>query len=200
MKIHLLLIGFSCTGKTSLGKAAFGESMIDSDKALRAWIGDKEQQHFQHGDEIFKLGRPRALTLIAEGEKALIDRWVKDATRHVISLGPGFPTRDNWSELRAISYVVLFKRSPEAIYQCYKARRARLFCCRPEAKERDNWDVGIMVDDNRREFPEQEAISNIQRELDNLKKHYDDNDAEIVTEDETDALQKIQDLKETNFP
>jgi hypothetical protein len=57
-----------------------------------------------------------------------------------------------------------------------------------------------MVDDNRREFPEQEAISNIQRELDNLKKHYDDNDAEIVTEDETDALQKIQDLKETNFP
>ncbi len=116
MKTHLLLIGFSCTGKTSLGKAAFGESMIiDSDKALQAWIGDKEHQRFQHGDEIFELGRPRALTLIAEGETALIDRWAKDTTLRVISLGPGFPTRDNWSQLRAISYVVPHAESGDSI-------------------------------------------------------------------------------------
>ena len=42
MKTHLLLIGFSCTGKTSLGGEAFPGEIIDSDKELLKWIEQKE--------------------------------------------------------------------------------------------------------------------------------------------------------------
>ena len=48
MKTHFLLIGFSCTGKTSLGKQAFGEEVLDSDDELLKWICKEKHQYFNH--------------------------------------------------------------------------------------------------------------------------------------------------------
>lgn len=154
MKTHLLLIGFSCTGKTSLGQEAFGEdTVLDSDDELRKWIGNKEGLYFDHVYEIYmKLGRDRALPLIEEAEKALVDRWADDTSPMIIGLGPGFPFRDNWVRFRAISHVVLFKRSPHDIYKSMKKRRNAIFGSCPEAKKHDNWDVGVIGDEYRREF------------------------------------------------
>ncbi|HEY1803915.1 MAG TPA: hypothetical protein VGG45_05495 [Terracidiphilus sp.] len=191
MKTHFLLIGFSCTGKTSLGKKAFGE-VIDSDDVVRAWIEDKEKQRFDHVYEIYiRLGRTRALSLIEEVEKALIDKWANDTSPKTISLGPGFPLRKNWARLRAISYVVLFRRSPQGIYDSLMERREKTFECCPEAKGHDNWDVDVIVDANRTEFTKEVAISNIQRLLDERESVYRDHDAEVVTDN---ALQKLKEL------
>ena len=126
MKTHLLLIGFSCTGKTSLGKKAFEEALLDSDDELLKWIENKEGQPFCHVYEIYmRPGRDRALRLIEEAEKALIDRWAGDTNRKIISLGPGFPLRGDWKQLRDMSYVVLFRRSPQGIYDCMTERRKK---------------------------------------------------------------------------
>jgi len=81
VKKHFLLIGFSCTGKTSLGTQVFGEDILDSDKELRQWIENKEGQPFAHVYEVYmKLGRKPALAVIEEAENALIDRWIGDTS------------------------------------------------------------------------------------------------------------------------
>ena len=197
MKMHLLLIGFSCTGKTSLGQKAFGEdTVLDSDDELRTWIGNKEGLHFDHVYEIYmKLGRDRALLLIEEAEKALVDRWADDTSPMIISLGPGFPFRDNWARLRAISHVVLFKRLPHDIHKSMKERRNEIFVSCREAKKYDNWDVGVIVDEHQREFSQTNAISNIQQLLNERERYYKDNDTEVVTNNQADALQKLRELK-----
>lgn len=59
MKKHLLLIGFSCTGKTSLGKRAFANaSIVDSDDELLDWIAKTTGNRFNHIYELFmNIGR-----------------------------------------------------------------------------------------------------------------------------------------------
>jgi shikimate kinase len=197
MKTHLLLIGFSCTGKTYLGEKAFGkDSVIDSDDEVRKWIGNKEEKHFDHVYEIYtSLGRKRALTLIEEAENALIDRWADDTCRKVICLGPGFPLRGkNWGRLRANAHVVLLRKSPHGIYERMKKRREEIFKCCPNAKEHDNWDVGVIVDEDRKEFSKEIAVSKIQQLLNDREIYYRDHDAEIDT-DNDNALQKLKQLK-----
>ncbi len=190
------MIGFSCTGKTSLGTQVFGEDILDSDKELRQWIGNKEGQPFAHVYEIFmKLGRKRALAVIQGAENALIDRWAGDTRRLIISLGPGFPFRDNWVRLRAISKVVLFRKSPQGIYSGMKERREKIFADCPEAKSHDNWDVGVIVDDNRTELSQEVAIMNIQRLLDERENYYRDNDGVVETDNRNAALRELKKLK-----
>lgn len=192
MKTHFLLIGFSCTGKTSLGGEAFPGEIIDSDKELLEWIGEKEGQLFSHVYEIYmKLERDPAISLIEKAEEALIDKWANDTSPKTISLGPGFPFRNNWARLRAVSYVVLFRRSPHGIYDSLMKRREKTFKCCPEAKKHDNWDVDVIVDANRTEFTKEVAISNIQRLLEERESVYRCNDAEVVTDS---ALQKLKEL------
>jgi shikimate kinase len=192
MKTHFLLIGFSCTGKTSLGGEAFPGEIIDSDKELLKWIGQKEGQPFSHVYEIYmKLGRDPALSRIIEAEEALIDKWASDTSPKIISLGPGFPLRKNWARLHAISFVVLFRRSPQGIYDSLMKRREKIFECCPEAKKHDNWDVGVIVDEYKREFSKEVAISNIQSILDERESVYRYHDAEVVTDN---ALQKLKEL------
>ena len=195
MKTHLLLIGFSCAGKTYLGKKAFGEdTVIDSDDEVRTWIGNKENQRFDHVYEIYiRLGRPRALTLIEEAERTLINAWADDTNRKVISLGPGFPLRENWERLRAISQVVLLRKSPDGIYERMRDRRKKIFECCPEAKGHDNWDIGVIVDQDGKEFPKEVAVSNIEKLLNDREIYYK-HDAEIVT-DSNNALDKLIELK-----
>jgi shikimate kinase len=174
---HFLLIGFSCTGKTHLGEQAFGkETVIDSDKEVWRWVANKENQQFDHIYEIYmRLGRDRALSLIKEAEKALIDKWADDTSRKVISLGPGFPLHvrggpsgcghEHWERLRAKSDVVLLSKSVDGIYDGMKKRREKIFEACPEAKKHDNWDVGVMVDGDRTEFSKDDAVSKIEQLL-----------------------------------
>jgi shikimate kinase len=195
MKTHLLLIGFSCTGKTYLGKKAFGEDTVtDSDDEVRKWVENKENQRFDHVYEIFmRLGRQRALSLIGEAEKALIDAWADDTNQKVISLGPGFPLHENWGRLRANSQVVLLRKSPDGIYEGMRARREKIFECCPEAKRHDNWDIGVMVGEDGKEFPKEVAVSNIENLL-NEREIFYKHDAKIIT-DNYDALDKLIELK-----
>jgi shikimate kinase len=190
-KTHCLLIGFSCTGKTSLGEKVFGKNILDSDDELLKWIYEKKHEYFKHIYEIYmKLGRDPAISLIKEAEEALITKWAHDTTRKVISLGPGFPLHNNWACLRKISYVILFRSSPQSIYDHMKGRREKTFKCCPEAEKIDNWDIGVMRD-NDRMFSKEEAVSHIQNLLCERENKYRDNDAEIVTDC---ALRKLIEL------
>jgi shikimate kinase len=197
MKTHLLLIGFSCTGKTYLGEQAFGKDTVtDSDDEVLTWVGNKENQHFDHVYEIYmRLGRPRALSLIAEAEKALIDKWAVETSRKVISLGPGFPLHENWGRLRANSHVVLLRKSPQGIYKRMKERRKNIFELCPEATGHDNWDVDVIVDEHRNEFSKEVAVGKIEKLLEDREDYYS-HDEEIVTDDDN-ALNKLKELKST---
>ena len=200
MKTHLLLIGFSCTGKTSLGQKAFGEdAILDSDDELLKWIGNKKNLSFAHVYEIYmKLGRGPALSIIEEAEDALIDGWTNENSRKIISLGPGFPLRKHWPRLREMSYVVLFRKSPAHIYRHMKERRSNTFICCPEAKTYDNWDIGVIVDEHQREFSQEDAIDNIRKLLLEREQFYRNNDTDIDTDDQERAIQRLKELK-TDF-
>jgi shikimate kinase len=195
MKTHLLLIGFSCTGKTYLGEQVF-PAVIDSDNEVLKWVSSKENQRFDHIYEIFMgLGRDRALSLIGEAERALIERWADDPSRMVISLGPGFPLHENWARLRSIGNVLLLSKSPDSIYDYLKRRREKIFGSCPNAKEHDSWDVGVMVDAHRTEISRDEAISTIKKLLIERQSKYGDNEAEIYTNNETEALRQLTEWK-----
>lgn len=197
MKRHLLLIGFSCTGKTSLGEKAFEDrSVLDSDDEVLAWIENATGNRFDHIYQVYMgFGRDKALTLIANAEQALIAKWALDSHCKIISLGPGFPLHQNWSELRAISHVVLFRRSAKRIYDSLKKRRSGIFRDCPEAKRFDNWDVGVIVDSDRREYSPQVAIANIRRLLAERERYYQDNETEVDTDNWEDARRKLAALK-----
>lgn len=193
MEKHLLFIGFSCTGKTSLGKQVFGDDVIDSDDAILDWIEKTRQEKYDHIYEVYmRVGRQAALRLIAEGEEALIRQWTADPQRKIISLGPGFPLRSNWGQLRAVSYVVLFQRSSEAIYESLRKRRKEIFRSCPEAREHDNWDVGVMVDEQRRPYTREQAIAKINQLLGERKAYYAGCDAALWTDNVAGATEELR--------
>ena len=196
MKKHLLLTGFSCTGKTTLGKLAFANaSIVDSDDALLELIAESTGNHCNHIYEVFmSFGRKQALGLIAEAEQALIANWAADAIPKIISLGPGFPLHNNWAQLRNVSQVVLLRRPAEAIYEGFMSRRKHIFNACPEAKGHDNWDIGVIVDEHRTEFPRDIAIHNIERLLAERESYYCDNDLDLDTEDQVSASEKLNAL------
>jgi shikimate kinase len=201
VKRHLLFIGFSCTGKTSLGRKVFDARVIDSDDQILTWISVAGGGEF---DNIYKLyithGRKAAIEWITKAEEALIGIWSDNANPMIISLGPGFPLRNNWSQLRVVSHVVLFRRSPENIYQSFIDRREGtpekkgIFQVCPDAKNFDSWDVGVIVDEQRRKYFRDEAIENIKRIVAERENFYGDHDLEIRT-DELDAIAKLKEIK-----
>ncbi len=203
MKKHFLLIGFSCTRKTSLCRSIFEGSevevidseveVIDSDDAMLEWIKRTRQKKYNHIYEIYMdLGRKQAISLIEQAEEALIVKWADDKTPKVISLGPGFPIRKNWPLLRAVSNVVLLRRSPQGIYDGLKDRREDTFEKCPDAKGHDNWDVGVMVDKNGTEYDRQEAINKIAELLAEREQYYKDRDEEVYTDDFNQAKNQLQ--------
>ncbi len=198
LKKHLLLIGFSCTGKTTLAKRVFEKDMIlDSDGEVRRLVEINQGKEFKHIYRIYmELGHAKANQLIEQSEKDLINRWVTDRKKKVLSLGPGFPLRDNWKDLRCKNYVVLLRRSPDGIYEGFKKRRENTFNECPQAKDYDNWDVNVLVDDQRKEFPRDRAIMNIKGLLEERENFYEDNDEEIYTDDQDEAIQKLITVKE----
>ena len=80
------------------------------------------------------------------------------------------------------------------IYDSLKERRDVLFTQCPEAKLHDNWDVGVMVDEQRTEYPPQVAVSNISGVLAEREHYYRDNDAEVNTDDWRQAKIKLRDI------
>lgn len=196
MKKHLLLTGFSCTGKTSLAREAFGsEAVTDSDVELSRWIEEATQQPVAHVYEVFMVhGREKALELIRQAEVSLTSRWAAESDARIISLGPGFPLHPGWAHLREAGRVVLFRRPADGIFESLRERRARLFDECPEARSHDNWDVGVMVDSTGNVLPRQEAIENIQRLLDEREPFYRDNDLELDTNNRAAAIATIKEL------
>jgi shikimate kinase len=196
VKRHLLFMGFSCTGKTSLGRKIFGARVIDSDDQLLTWIAEAGGGKF---DNIYKLyithGRKGAIEWITKAEEALIGIWSQEANPMIISLGPGFPLRKNWSQLRAISYVVLFQRSSQGIYDSFKKRRSKIFEECSDARGHDNWDVEIMVDMHGKEFPPDQAIANIERTVSEREIYYNDCDEKINTDLGRSAETQLEKLK-----
>jgi shikimate kinase len=192
VKKHLLLIGFSCTGKTSLGGLAFpNANVIDSDREILRWIERTRQKKYDHLYEVYMgSGREQAISMIKQAEEALIADWADDEGPKIISIGPGFPLRQNWSRLRAVSNVVLFRRSAQGIYESLKGRREEIFKQRPDAKLHDNWDVGVMVDERRVEYTPQVAVTRIVGLLAEREPSYKDCDEEVNTDDREQA--KIQ--------
>jgi shikimate kinase len=110
----------------------------------------------------------------------------------VVSLGPGFPLRDKWEQLRDVSYVILLTKSPDRIYERMKERREKIFNRCPKAKEYDNRDIGVIVGEDRQEFPREVAVGKIKALLDG-RPIYREHDAEILADD-GDALEKLKEL------
>jgi hypothetical protein len=74
------------------------------------------------------------------------------------------------------------------------SRRETIFSECPAAKDHDNWDIGVIVDENRTEFPREDAIRNIERLLAQREKFYSDNDLSLNTEDQESATTKLRAL------
>ena len=167
MKKHLLLIGFSCTGKTSLAKRAFKEvEIVDSDDQICRQVGKQTHGQYNHIFDIFvALGRGTALGLIEKVEESLIAEWAGDTTYRIMSLGLGFPLRKNWLSLRKVGFVIHCHRSAAGIYSSFVKRRKQVFDQCLKAKEYDSWDVGVIVNEHRQEYDRETAIANIERML-----------------------------------
>jgi shikimate kinase len=195
VKNHFLLIGFSCTGKTSLGRSALRDAnIIDSDDEVLKWIERNTRKRYAHIFEIYmRTCRDDAISLIERAEESLILEWIDEPKLKTISLGPGFPLRRSWPRLRAVSFVVLFRRSAEGIYDSLKERREKVFKDCPEAKDYDNWDVGVMVDEYRTEYTRACAIGKISALLAERQHYYQDNDDKVDT-DKPDAGTQLQDI------
>ncbi len=197
MKKHLLLIGFSCTGKTSLARRAFERAeIVDSDDEICKGIGKQNRRKFSHIFEIYMaLGRQAANNLIERSEESLIVDWAADTSYRVISLGPGFPLRRNWQSLRKVSCVILYHRSAEGIYTSLVERRKQVFEECPKAKEHDNWDVGVIVDERRQEYTRETAVANIERILCERERFYSDCDERLCTDDREAATKALLAIK-----
>jgi hypothetical protein len=73
-----------------------------------------------------------------------------------------------------------------------KERREKIFNRCPKAKEYDNWDIGVIVGEDRQEFPREVAVGKIKALLDG-RPIYREHDAEILADD-GDALEKLKEL------
>ncbi len=200
MQGKLLLIGFSCTGKTTLAKAAFpNDQLVDSDDAVCQWVARHTDEPLTHIYEIYmQFGRDRALELIERAETALIHQWAIDGGSVIISLGPGFPLRENWGELRQKSKVALFRLPAPDIYERLCRRRQEIFSQCPAAMEHDNWDVDVVVDRHGQLLPQATAIASIERLLEEREPFYSDNNVELDTTDRDAALCTLQALTSTS--
>ena len=206
MKKHLLLTGFSCTGKTHFAKKAFGEAgIIDSDDEILEYIiKARGHGHYDHIYEIFMgYGRKTALELIKEAEESLCAKWTKwasDADFRIISVGPSFPSRENWKDLQKVSHVVLLEKSPELIYDRFLKRRGELFEKCPKAEDDDSWDIDVMVKGPRQVCTRDEAIKNIKDRLQEREGDYRKCDDTLCTDDadakEQEAKKLIKRLQE----
>ena len=62
---------------------------------------------------------------------------------------------------------------------------------RKVARQHDNWDVDVIVDNQRGEYPRENAIRNIQKRLDERTAAYGNNDDVLVTDDRDAAIKKL---------
>jgi shikimate kinase len=195
MEKHFLLTGFSCTGKTFFGKKAFGNgNILDSDDEICKLINQILDKRFEHIYEIYMaVGRDAAIRLIEAAEETIIGMWAITRNPMIISLGPGFPLRCNWLRLREVSFVVLFTKSPQAIYDGLKVRREEIFSKCPEARNHDNWDTGVMVDERRVTYSKADSIAKITTLLSERERYYRINDKEIQTDGKVEKI--VEELK-----
>ena len=199
MKGQILLIGFSCTGKTYLSRKALEGKSIDSDILVRERVGKKLGRQFDHIYKFYiEIGRVKANQEIEQAETSIIADLIEDSNYKIISLGPGFPLRPNWPILRDKSSVILFKRSAKGIYDGFIKRRSKIFQACSKARESDNWDVRIIVDENRKEYPREQAIKNIKRTIKERERGYNDNDFIIDTDDQEAAIEKLREFYRKN--
>lgn len=88
----IVLLGFMCSGKTTLGEAlarAMGVSFIDLDQAIEQRVGMSIKDFFLlKGEDVFR-----------EIEEETLRRVIDDANGEVIALGGGTPCRDSIMEM-----------------------------------------------------------------------------------------------------
>ena len=73
-------------------------------------------------------------------------------------------------------------------------RRKKIFIECPAAKNHDNWDIGVIVDEHRKEFSRDVAIKNIEQLLTEREPFYRDNDLDLNTENQLSAVEKLKAL------
>lgn len=166
---QIILIGFSTTGKSSLINrieseiSNFKRITYDTDKVISKDFNNSISNIF------YQLGRMNALKEIERREIAVIQELILQPDSLIIAAGPGIPLHDNFKNYLSIKkpHVVLLKNSPENIYENLKKRRQKLF---QELQEQNRsnfgiWDIGVITDENNKEFPEQIAIAKIDKLL-----------------------------------
>ncbi len=125
-QIHnLSLIGFSGTGKSSVGRLvadALRFTFLDTDSVIEARAGKIIREIFaQDGETGFR-----------EWERRIVEELAR-RTRTVISTGGGLPTVEgNLASLKAHSLVVCLWASPEKIFERVKGQSHRPLLNQPD--------------------------------------------------------------------
>lgn len=110
---RVVLVGFMCSGKSTVGRLLadrLGWDFIDFDEAIERRTGKKVAEIFRdHGEEFFR-------EMEAELTEQVEDRW-----KVVVAPGGGWVTRPELVErLRTRSLVVWLRVRPEAVYERHR--------------------------------------------------------------------------------
>src|SRR6266446_2225766 len=128
---NLSLIGFSGTGKSSVGRLvadALHFTFLDTDSVIEARAGKPVREIFaQDGEPAFR-----------EWERRIVEELTRRA-RTVISTGGGLPTvEENLASLKTHSLVVCLWASPEKIFERVKSQSHRPLLNQPDPKAEIN--------------------------------------------------------------
>ncbi len=131
--MHLILMGFMGSGKSTVGKRlsySLHMGFRDTDKMIEQKEGRKISRIFaEEGEESFR-----------KMETELLREIIEDGTPKIYSLGGGTPLREeNGALLRKMGVVIYLKAKPETVYERLKGDTTRplLQCEDPQGRIRE---------------------------------------------------------------
>jgi len=177
----VVLLGFSCAGKSSLATEVCNRwpdvSKLDSD----AWIAKPYGEPPHIYEMFFQLGRDQALHEIAHRERLFLDELNESDHPRLIAAGPALPSRQpQWGHFvdRVRPRSVYLVQTPEEVLAGLRERRA---CHLRNAQIAahplfGSWDQEVttqaVAGNGWEEVDDVTALTNIAREMGSLVSHY----------------------------
>ena len=178
MNRHVVFIGFSTTGKSTIAKRCkeeldFEIEIIDTDHEISKQFGGSISNIF------YTIGRDKALIKIKELEKKLIEELtLSDKKNLLIAAGPAFPTHQEFAKYIKIQnpIVALFEKTTEEAYCGLIDRRVRML----ENPDHHNpnfgiWDIGVTTKFEEKRIvldSKKNALRNISKIITQNNEHY----------------------------
>lgn len=151
MSKTVVLVGFSCSGKSTVGKAiakackeaAFPVELRDSDEEIGKANGGSI------ADIFVAKGRPAAIALIEDGERSFLNSLKPSDSPRLVVTGPNFPLREpEWSHFltRVDPIAYWLQVEPNTVYSRLKRRHDKYRKKFDGEPNNGCWNEGILCD------------------------------------------------------